>query len=170
VVGALFVRANWEVVEHRLNQASNREEVYRRTFEAIGKSEIYEIVIGHGTLQSEKAINANTHNDWLFLLYDYGIVGVILMLNVYLSLMWIIWKLCKLKSPLLLPLVSSLILMACVQQYSIGLYLKTFGFITGGIGLVLGSYYAGLTIDKGSDAFSRPDQSLPSGISSIGGN
>lgn len=151
VVGGLFVRANWEVVEHRLNQASNREEVYRRSFEAIGKSEIYEIMIGHGSRQSEQAIKANTHNDWLFLLYDYGIVGVVLMLNVYLSLMWMIWKLCKLKSPLSLPLLSSLILMACVQQYSIGLYLKTFGFITGGIGLVVGSYYAGLTLEGSSD-------------------
>jgi len=141
VVG-LFVWANSDIVSHRLNQASNREEVYKRAFDAIENAEFYELVIGQGDRKAEAIIGCYTHNDWLFLLYDYGIIGVMLMLNVYVALMWLLWKLYKLRSPLLLPLLSSFVLMVGVQLYSIGLYLKTFGYITGSIGLVLGSYYS----------------------------
>ena len=156
VIGGLFVMANTDIVSHRLNQASNRGEVYKKAFNAIAKAEFYELLIGQGDHKAQIEIGAYTHNDWLFLLYDYGIVGVILMLNIYISLMWLLWKLCKLKSPLSLPLVSSLVLMLCVQQYSIGLYLKTFGFITGGIGAVVGSYYAGLSLEQGPYSSNQP--------------
>jgi hypothetical protein len=157
-MGGTFFLANSEIVNHRLNQGTNRERVYKLFFNSIRKVEAYELVIGQGDRKAQEAIGHYTHNDWLFLLYDYGIVGVILMLNVYISLMWLLWKLCKFKSPLSLPLVSSLILMACVQFYSIGLYLKTFGFITGGIGIVLGSYYAEFFLEHRSDSFHQPNQ------------
>lgn len=142
VVGGLFVYANPEAVKRRLNQGTNRGPVYERVLDVIQKSEFYELVIGHGDRQAHASISDFTHNDWLMLIYDYGIISVILMINVYISLMGLLWKLCKLKSPLSLPLVSALILMTCVQQYSMGLQLKTFGFITGSIGLVVGSFYA----------------------------
>ena len=104
----------------------------------------YELVIGMGDRQSIKETGHEPHNDWLLLLHDYGIIGVLFMLNIYLSLIGLLWRLCSMKSPLSLPLISSLMLMTCVQLYSSGLYIKTFGFITGCIGLVVGSYYAEL--------------------------
>ncbi len=158
IVSGLFVQAHQKIVNHRLHQPSNREEVYRRYFNAVKKVELYELVIGQGDRKAHEAIGAYTHNDWLFLLYDYGIIGVVLMLNVYISLILFLWKLCKLKSPLSLPLVSSIIMMVCVQQYSIGLYLKTFGFITGSIGMTVGSYYAGLSLENRLDSFNQPSQ------------
>lgn len=142
MAAGIFVYTNQEFVQHRLNQASNREDVYEKTFKAIEKAELYELIIGHGDRKAEKKIGGYTHNDWLFLIYDYGIIGVILMLNIYISLFWLLWKLCRIKSPLSLPLVSALALMTGIQFYSIGLYLKTFGFITGSFGLVLGCYYS----------------------------
>jgi len=142
VVGGLFAYANPEAVKRRLNENTNRGPVYGRILDVIQKSEFYELVIGHGDQKAHSKIGDFTHNDWLMLIFDYGIISVILMINIYVSLVWLLWKLCKLKSPLSLPLVSAFILMTCVQQYSMGLQLKTFGFITGSIGLVVGSFYA----------------------------
>lgn len=141
MIGGIFVYTNMEAIERRMSESSHREGVFRLSFDAISKAEFYELIIGQGDRKAKTFIGAHTHNDWLFLLYDYGVIGVFLMLNIYVCLMHMLWKLCKSKSSLILPLASVLILMACVQLYSIGLYLKTFGIITGSIGIVAGSLY-----------------------------
>jgi O-antigen ligase len=153
--GLLFVRANPEAVSRRLKSDTGRSGIYAATLEAIAKADYYLLVIGHGNRQSLAATGHEPHNDWLLLLYDYGIVGVIIMLNIYSSLISLLLKLCKLKSPLAIPLVSVIVLMACVQFYSTGLYVKIFGFITGGIGIIVGRFYGEPTSIQNSTELSR---------------
>lgn len=157
-VGSQFVMAKQEDISHRILSNTGRPAIYVATVDAIEKGSFFELLAGHGIRQSRVVTGHDAHNDWLLLLYDYGIIGVVLMLNVYISLVGFLWKLCKLKSPLALPLTSSLLFMACVQLYSTGLYLKTFGFITGSIGLVLGCFYAENISEQSPGVFSRPTQ------------
>ena len=136
--GGLFIYANPEAVNRRLHSDTGRTHIYRLCAEAIEKAENLNLIFGHGNRQLQTKIWHEPHNDWFMLLYDHGIVGVALMLNMYIALVVHLWKLSRLKSPLALPLVSIIVLMACVQLYSTGLHLKIFGFITGCIGLVVG--------------------------------
>lgn len=142
LIGGWFVVDNWQTVENRIETTTNRPKIFGFAFREIEDAKFYELIVGHGDQQIENAINGLTHNDWLFLIYNYGFIGAFLMLNVYLCVLWIAWKMWRDKSTLLMPLVSALILMACIQIYSVGLYLKTFGLITGSIGLAVGSYYS----------------------------
>jgi O-antigen ligase len=142
VIVGFFIYANQETINRRINEGTNRQGIFKRVFNVLENSEFYEIVIGHGDQRSISVLGGYTHNDWLMLIYDYGIIGIILMINVYLSMIRLLWRLCKLKSPLSMPFLSVLILMAGVQQYSIGLQLKTFGLIMGSIGLVVGIFCA----------------------------
>lgn len=137
-----FIIDRQDVILHRIESNTGRDMIYEATVNAIKKGTFFELLAGRGIRQSKVITGSDAHNDWLLLLCDFGIIGVVLMLNVYANLIGFWWKLYKLRSPLLLPLTSSLLLMTCVQLYSTGLYLKTFGLITGSIGIVLSCFYA----------------------------
>jgi hypothetical protein len=139
-VACFFI--NPEAFTHRLDMGSNRDEVYSAALSGIERSDIFESIAGHGFLKSLENTGYRTHNDLLFLQYDYGFVGVMLMLNIYFALCLCLRGLCKRKSPLAVSLAAGIILMFCVQMYSIGLYARTFGFVFGGLGLVVGSSMA----------------------------
>lgn len=141
--GALFVYSNPEAVSRRIETESGRYAIYWDIFEAVKNADFLLLIIGHGGGQLRQTIGHFAHNDWLMLLYDFGFIGMALMFNVYLCLVILMIKLYKARSELLLPLISSILLMFCVQLYSMGLHLKTFGFITGSIGMVAGRYFAG---------------------------
>ena len=138
--GSLFVYKNPDAVARRVESNTGRREIYSLSLKAIAQAEIYELLIGNGGGRLQDVVGHEAHNDWVLLLYDYGTIGVLLMLNVYAAMIFLIWKLCRLKSPLALPLVSAFVLMMCVQMYSTGIYLKLFGYITGCIGIVSGSF------------------------------
>ena len=143
-MAVLYWRANPVAVDRRLaSGVADRSNIYAATAEQLSKATPFEAIAGQGCLASVVAIGHEPHNDWLFLQYDFGIVGVLLMLNVYFFLFVLLWRLCRLRSPLALSLISSIVLLACVQMYSTGLYVKTLGFITGSIGLVAGCFQAG---------------------------
>lgn len=138
VAGGLFVYANPGAVERRLTQDTGRQDIYHETIESIARSNLVDLVIGHGYFGNLPGARVAPHNDWLLLQYDYGIIGVLLMLGVYYAVFRLLWKLCRARSPLAISLASSLALLACIQMYSMGLYIKTFAFVTGSIGLVAG--------------------------------
>jgi hypothetical protein len=139
---ASFYVVNPDAVTRRLVSENNREEVYSATLSGIEKSDVFDLVVGHGFLKTQEDNNCNAHNDWLLLQYDYGFVGVLLMLNIYGALGLLLWRFCKSGSSLAVPLACSLILMFCVQMYSMGVYQKIFGYIFSGIGLVAGTHAA----------------------------
>ncbi len=136
---ATFYTVNKEAVTRRLVPDTSREQIYSATLAKIQKSDFFDAIVGHGFMKSLEKVGFRSHNDWLFLQYDYGVVGVLLMLNVYLALFALLWRLCKSGSPLAVSLACGIILMFCVQMYSIGLYQKIFGFVFGGLGLVAGT-------------------------------
>jgi hypothetical protein len=143
-VSGLLYRVNPAAIERRIHgRTDDRTDTYSAILAEIAESNLFELLVGHGYLGSSPDTRDNPHNDWLLLQYDYGAVGVVLMLNVYRVLCVLLWRLCRMQSPLAVSLVSSIILLACVQMYSMGLYIKTFGFITGSIGLVAGCFQAG---------------------------
>lgn len=136
--GLIFAHSHREIIERRISKDSGRSEIYSYVLEAQTRSEIYEWIVGHGAMTIKADTGHYAHNDWLMLLYEYGFIGILLLLNLYMSLMALIWKLYRMKSPLVMSLAAVCILMFCIQLYSIGLTLKIFGFMTGGIGIIAG--------------------------------
>jgi hypothetical protein len=144
VAAGLYIYANFAAFQYRFEfSGTNRDSIYSEFQSLLSSADIAEALFGRGHLASMRAIGDFTHNDWVFLLYDYGVIAVVLMVSVYIVLLTLLWNLCRLRSPLALSLVSSIILMACVQMYSMGIYVKIFGFLTGSIGLVAGRFQAG---------------------------
>ena len=138
--GALFVMKNQHLVEKRIESDTGRSEIYASTWSAAKQSDMFALIIGHGDNGAQIDTGHAPHSDWLLLLYDYGIISVVLMLNVYFWLGMLLLKMIRLKSKLMLPLSSSILMMFIVQCISMGLILKLFGLITGCIGLVVGSF------------------------------
>jgi hypothetical protein len=138
-VGVTMYVINPDAVERRLNKDnSDRLAIYSTTTFELAKSTPFEMVFGHGYKTSTEDTGENPHNDWLLLQYDYGIVGVILMALVYITVLGLLAKLVKERSPLILPLSAAIMLMFAIQLYSMCVYIKTFGYITGLFGLVAG--------------------------------
>lgn len=135
-----FISTNQEAVTRRLHSNTGRDMIYEMAYDQLVKSDFDELLIGHGHQRFENRLGIEPHNDWFLLFYDYGLIGVMAMLNIYIQLLNLLYKLFKFRSYFMLPLISSIILMACLQLYSIGLNLKIFGIITANIGLVAGKY------------------------------
>ena len=145
-----FWSANAAAVDQRLGAgAADRIGIYAATTGALRQVTPFEAIAGGGFLASKTTTGSEAHNDWLFLQHDFGAVGVLLMLCVYVALLTMLWRLCRARSPLALSLTCSIVLLTCVQLYSSGLYLKVFGFITGNIGLVAGLMETGRTYPEG---------------------
>lgn len=65
---------------------NGREGIYIITWEMFDNSDILHKILGHGhsAVKSDSPLDISAHNEWLEILYDYGIIAVILYL-----LLWI---------------------------------------------------------------------------------
>jgi hypothetical protein len=138
----IFLRDNSDDAIRRMNEDTGRSRIYSRSYEIIKSRDFGGIVLGNTDRRIEDDLGILPHNDWLYLLHDYGVFGIFIMTFVYLALFGFLRRLCKTRSPLAIPLVSSIVLMFCIQMYSYGFFYKIFGYITGGIGIVLGLDHA----------------------------
>lgn len=67
---------------------SGRNNLYRRYWEGYLDSSTFYLIFGHGLYAGPKYLNISflAHNDWLEILFDYGFLGVMLYLNVFVQL------------------------------------------------------------------------------------
>lgn len=135
---ALFFQRNSDDVIRRIQSQTGREIIYAETLKNLGDADITPLVFGHINERIENKIGILPHNDWLYLLHDYGILGFSLLLYVYFYLYKYLKALCRLHSKLAIPLTAVIMLMVCVQMVSYGFFVKIFGLITGCIGLIVG--------------------------------
>lgn len=153
-VGVLAAGLLWWLdpapIERRFAEGdTGRTAIYAATLDRIGKSGPVELLIGHGHGEAEATTGSAPHNDWLYLQHDFGALGVLLMLVVYVSLLLFLRRLCREQSALALPLTCSIVLLGCVQMYSTGICIKIAAFITGGIGMVAGCWVPHQTHPEG---------------------
>ena len=68
-----------EFLQKRFDHGSEgREAIYTKIFTGIVNSNLLEMVIGHGPLSTVTVAGNYAHNDWLEVIYDFGIPGIIL--------------------------------------------------------------------------------------------
>lgn len=70
-----------EFLQKRFDHGSEtREAIYTKLFTGIEDSNLLEMVMGHGPLSTVTVAGIYAHNDWLEVIYDFGILGIILYL------------------------------------------------------------------------------------------
>ena len=119
--GRLFERFK-EVEE---TGGSGRSEIWANVLDAYNSSNFGEQLLGHGHYAVSSLGNATAaHNDFLDVLYDYGLVGLFVYVMIHLSLIAKIFKLRKTKNAIMWPyitmyavfLIMSLLSILIVQQ------------------------------------------------------
>lgn len=65
------------------DSGSGRDEIYKATWKLIGENSIMDFVIGHGYggVLKNSPLACSAHNDYLEFLYDYGVIGLALLLS-----------------------------------------------------------------------------------------
>ena len=106
VVGgmAVYIGANYNnFLWHRLEaliysqDSSGRNYLWARIIELLENSNIVSLVFGHGDGAVSKTIGAHAHNDYLEILYDFGILPLILYASFYVSCIVVFWGMLKRK-------------------------------------------------------------------------
>ena len=82
--------ANNSILQHRVDStlegsSSGRSILYAQAWSIWSQSNYFQLVFGHGASASLKYLDNFIHNDWLELLLDTGIVGVIAFLAFWIS-------------------------------------------------------------------------------------
>jgi len=115
--GVLSERINRE----ETNTGRNRLAIYEQTEEMIDESSVDEKIIGHGhnTAKMDSPLQISAHNEFLEILYDYGILVFILYLYFWSFVIRRCWMLYRIRSEIFFPYAVSLCIffvMAMVSQ------------------------------------------------------
>lgn len=102
------------------DKGSGRDEVYRVTIDMIGKISISGFVFGNGfsAVGFDSPMHMGAHNDFLEVIYDYGIVGLALYVVLHIQLIKYTIRLIKDKSRFAAPMAMSYILFFILSSVS----------------------------------------------------
>ena len=105
------------------DKGSGRDIVWRNVLDTYSKSPVLEKIIGHGhysaiIVNRGHNIDLSAHNDFLEVLFDYGIIGLILYLLLHIYLIKRLFFLKRNKSELFLPYLASYITMFIMSMVS----------------------------------------------------
>ena len=92
------------------NGATNRFPLYIATWNRFISGSVFDKLFGFGFNGSANILNESAHSDFLEILFDYGIIGLLLFLAVLIYLFKEYKKLTAIESPLALPYLSSLMI------------------------------------------------------------
>ena len=94
------------------DKGSGRIEIWQKTWKMIEESNIYQLIMGHGfnSVVKNSPLKLSAHNDFLEVLYDYGIIVWGIYLSIYFSLLKFLKKLILQKSMYAAPIASSIVL------------------------------------------------------------
>lgn len=91
---------------------SGRTVIFRHTFSMICNSDMFSILLGHGwdRVVRDSKLGLSAHNDFLEVMYDFGIIGIIMYLSFFYYLIKKTFLLIKKKSEYAAPMAVSLVL------------------------------------------------------------
>ena len=89
---------------------SGRQDLYDGIYFALQDNNLFEWILGHGFRNTVIAIGNVAHNDFLEVLYDYGLIGLMLVILLLLSLIRDYFKFRKMDLPCAKAFLSSLII------------------------------------------------------------
>lgn len=104
--------------EELISGGNGRADIYSATWEAFVSSPIIKQIFGHGFNSINLVIGIGTHNDFLMVLYNYGLIGFILYLYFWFSLIKGIIYLKKANSKFLLAYEVSIIVYFFISMAS----------------------------------------------------
>lgn len=104
--------------EELISGGNGRADIYSATWEAFVSSPIIKQIFGHGFDSINLVIGIGTHNDFLMVLYNYGLIGFILYLYFWFSLIKGIIYLKKANSKFLLAYEVSIIVYFFISMAS----------------------------------------------------
>lgn len=111
-----------EVLENtwsELNSGGNgRSDIYASAWNEFLRSDIWGQLFGHGYNWINSVINIGTHNDFLMVLCNYGIIGFVLYMSFWFCLIQDILQLKKIDSDFLLPYEVSIVVFFAVSMGS----------------------------------------------------
>lgn len=102
------------------DQGSGRIRIYNQVLERLSKNRFDEWVVGHGHYAVIQKIPAHksAHNDFLEVLFDYGLFGFAIYVCLHFLLIVRVWRLYKNASPYFLPYLSSYIIFFILSMVS----------------------------------------------------
>lgn len=74
------------------NDSSGRDVLYSRLLDVVSNADIFHFLFGYGMIKSISFIGLQAHQDWLELFVDNGLIGVILYLSVFISMLRFYFK------------------------------------------------------------------------------
>lgn len=120
---------------------SNRTRIYGAALRSwINAPSFLNLIFGYGTDGTLSQIGIRAHNDWLEILVDYGILGVVMYLSFFICLIKAAWR-SKGNPRLFYALLSVFFIWLSKSIYSMGFTNDIFSFLSVVIGVVLGFEY-----------------------------
>ena len=139
--GKLSERINREETD----EGKNRLAIYKVTWEMIQSSSTEDIVFGHGHfgVRDDSVLEISAHNDFMEVIYDYGIIIFVLYLCLWVYVFWRCLQLYRLKSDLFMPYATSLAIFLVISMVGhLILYTSYFNYLVLFWGSIEGSFYS----------------------------
>lgn len=126
--GHLSERINREETD----EGKNRLAIYRVTWEMIRSSSTEDIIFGHGHfgVRDDSELEISAHNDFMEVIYDYGIIIFVLYLCLWVYVFRRCLQLYRLKSELFIPYAASLAIFLVISMVAhLILYTSYFNYL-----------------------------------------
>jgi hypothetical protein len=125
--GAIYYR----VMNIGVDKGTGRLDIYYIIIENIKNFSAAEMLMGAGYYSSAMTTGkSGAHNDWLEVMHDFGLIGLLLFTLINLSLIVYWYRLVRAKNDLAVPLIGFYVLFFGLTMYSIILSAGYFIFIT----------------------------------------
>ncbi len=119
IVGKRFGSTVIEKIQQSyLSGGSGRTQIYTQVMQEQMKSSIIDWVFGHGYDMVNDVVGISAHNDFMEILFDYGIIGFALYISLILSIVKKMKLLRKLKYRLYPPMVLSFVFFTILSMLS----------------------------------------------------
>lgn len=131
-----------------IDNGDSRDELRVIAVKMIINSDFISMLFGHGydMMMYNSPEKLPTHNDYLEVIYDYGILGFVMYLNFFIQLFVFGRKLLKIKSSYAAPLFASIVLLSLCSFFShIFLYHHYSSLLVLFWAIVIGDYKQGLS-------------------------
>lgn len=128
LIFAAIFSGRFDYVSYRMrsvkeDEGSGRAIIWDDVIKEIKKSPFEKLILGHGYYTVSKRPNSkgdanSAHNDFLEVMYDYGIIGLILYISIYIFLfkrLWFIWKYLR---PYFMSYYSGIVIMLVMAMVS----------------------------------------------------
>ena len=139
--GKLSERINREETD----EGRNRLAIYTVTWKMIQSSSTKDIVFGHGHygVRNDSVLEISAHNDFMEVIYDYGIIIFVLYLGLWVYVFRRCTQLFRLNSDLFMPYAASLAIFLVISMVGhLILYTSYFNYLVLFWGSIEGSFYS----------------------------